>query len=157
MVPFELLFQITVLGGARDDSRQFYAQVVSELEGIVADYLSDPASTVADTLMATRRVYDLFQARVPTDESVQQIEVPQEQTEADEEDNAATERMKQRQAQQMPQRKDARELFNAWNDPSAEGEPDELVGAEAWSENESPEQVLTEGEVLTTTTSGTAS
>ena len=48
--------------------------------------------------------------------------------------------MKQRQAQQMPQRKDARELFNAWNDPSAEGEPDELVGAEAWSENESPEQ-----------------
>ena len=147
MVPFELLFQITVLGGARDDSRQFYTQVVSELEGIVADYLSDPASTVADTLMATRRVYDLFQARIPTDESVQQIEVPQEQTEADEEDNAATERMKQRQAQQMPQRKDARELFNAWNDPSAEGEPDELVGAEAWSENESPEQVLTEGEV----------
>ncbi|HEV8368078.1 MAG TPA: VWA domain-containing protein [Pyrinomonadaceae bacterium] len=147
MVPFELLFQVILLGGARDDSRQYYSQVVSELETIVADYLSDPNSTVADTLMATRRVYELFQARVPTDDSIQQVDVPNDQTDADDEDNAAAERLKQRHAQQMPQRKDARELFNAWNDPSAEGEPDELAGAEAWSESESPEQQLSEGEV----------
>ena len=147
MVPFELLFQVTLLGGACDDSRQYYSQVVSELETIVADYLSDPNSTVADTLMATRRVYELFQARVPTDDPLQQVEVPDDQTDADDEDNAAAERLKQRQAKQMPQRKDARELFNAWNDPSAEGEPDELAGAEAWSESESPEQQLSEGEV----------
>jgi hypothetical protein len=146
LVPFELLFQITVLGGARDDSRQYYSQVVSELEGIVNDYLTAHDSTVADTLMATHRVYDLFQTQVPTDDSVQQIDVPEEQTDEDD-SNSMAERLKQRQAQQMPQRKDARELFNAWNDPSAEGEPDELVGAEAWSENETPEQVLTEGEV----------
>jgi nitric oxide reductase NorD protein len=147
LVPFELLFQITLLGGARDDSRTYYSQVVSELETIVADYLSNAEASVADTLMATRRVYDLFQSVVPTDDSVQQIEVPDEQSEADDEDNAAAERLKQRQTQQMPQRKDARELFNAWNDPSAEGEPDELAGAEAWSESESAEQELTEGEV----------
>ena len=147
LVPFELLFQITVLGGARDDSKQYYGQVVSELEGIVSDYISTPESTVGDTLMATQRVYDLFQTRVPTDDSVQQIEVPQEQVDDNDESNEMAERMKQRQAQQTPQRKDARELFNAWNDPSAEGEPDDLVGAEAWSESESPEQVLTEGEV----------
>ena len=147
LVPFELLFQITLLGGARDDSRQFYGQVVSELEVIVADYISSPESTVADTLMATQRVYDLFQTRIPTDDSVQQIEVPQDQVEDDEQSNEMAERLKQRQAQQMPQRKDARELFNAWNDPSAEGDPDDLVGAEAWSESETPEQVLTEGEV----------
>jgi Nitric oxide reductase activation protein len=96
--------------------------------------------------MATRRVYDLFQSTIPTDDSVQQIEVPEDQTEADDQNNAA-ERLKQRQPQQLPQRKDARELFNAWNDPSAEGEPDELAGMEAWSENESPEQQLGEGEV----------
>jgi hypothetical protein len=96
--------------------------------------------------MATRRVYDLFQSAIPTDDSVQQIEVPEDQTEADDQNNAA-ERLKQRQPQQLPQRKDARELFNAWNDPSAEGEPDELAGMEAWSENESPEQQLGEGEV----------
>ena len=147
LVPFELLFQITLLGSARADSRQYYGQVVSELETVVADYLSKPESTVADTLMATRRVYDLFQSSVPTDDSVQQIDVPEDQAEADDEQNEFTDRLKQRQTQQMPQRKDARELFNAWNDPSAEGEPDDLVGSEAWSEGESVEQELSEGEV----------
>jgi nitric oxide reductase NorD protein len=47
----------------------------------------------------------------------------------------------------MPERRDARELFNAWNEPSPEGDPDELTGAESWSESESPEQTLSEGEV----------
>jgi nitric oxide reductase activation protein len=136
-----------MLGGARDDSRQFYSQVVTELETIVAEYLSNETASVADTLMATRRVYDLFQSVIPVDDSVQQVEVPEEQTDSENDENALSERLKQRQTQQMPQRKDARELFNAWNDPSAEGEPDELAGAEAWSEAETPEQVLTEGEV----------
>jgi len=147
LIPFELLFQITMLGGARDDSRQFYGQIVSELETIVAEYLSNQTASVADTLMATRRVYALFQSVIPVDDSVQQVEVPEEQTDSEDDDNALSEKLKQRQTQQMPQRRDARELFNAWNDPSAEGEPDELAGAEAWSESETPEQVLTEGEV----------
>ena len=146
LVPFELLFQVTMLGGARDDARTFYGQVVSELETIVSDYLSREHASVADTLMATSRVYDLFQSVVPVDDSVQQVEAPEDQTESDD-DSAATERLKQRQAQQMPQRRDARELFNAWNDPLAEGDPDDLAGAEAWSEAETPEQVLAEGEV----------
>jgi nitric oxide reductase NorD protein len=146
LVPFELLFQVTLLGGARDDARQYYAQIVSELETIVSDYLGNANATVADTLMATSRVYTLFQSVVPADDSIQQVEVPEEQTEKDDE-SASTERMKQQRAQSMPQRRDARELFNAWNDPSPEGEPDELAGAEAWSESETPEQVLVEGEV----------
>ena len=146
LLPFELLFQVTLLGGARDDARQYYAQIVSELETIVSDYLGTANSTVADTLMATSRVYTLFQSVVPADDSIQQVEVPEEQTEKDDE-QAATERLQQRQTQSMPQRRDARELFNAWNDPSPEGDPDELSGAEAWSESETPEQVLAEGEV----------
>jgi len=145
LVPFELLFQIALLGGAREDSRQFYSQIVSELETIVAEYLSTREATVADALMATNRVYRMFQA-VATDDSVQQIETPEDA--AENEDKAgATERLKQRQSQRMPQRRDARELFNAWNDPTAEGEPDDLAGAEAWSEAETPEQALSEGEV----------
>ena len=146
LVPFELLFQIAMLGGARDDARQLYGQVISEIETIVSDYLSDRNATVADTLMATTRVYELFKSVTPLDDSVQQVEAPEDQTEAEDE-SALTERMKQQQTQQMPQRRDARELFNAWNDPSPEGEPDELTGAEAWSEGESPEQMLAEGEV----------
>jgi nitric oxide reductase NorD protein len=147
LVPFELLFQITQLGGARDDSRQFYGQIVSELETIVAEYLSAPSATVADTLMATNRVYGLFQSVAPVDDSVQQVEAPEEESETDDENIAATATLKQQQTERMPQRRDARELFNAWNDPGADGEPDELAGAEAWSEAETPEQVLAEGEV----------
>src|SRR5215213_5448240 len=146
LVPFELLFQITMLGGARDDARQAYGQIVSELETIVGDYLSNADASVADTLMATSRVYDLFKSVTPLDDSVQQVEAPEDQTESDD-NSALSERMKQRQTQQTPRRRDARELFNAWNDPSQEDEPDELTGAEAWSEAETPEQVLVEGEV----------
>src|ERR1051325_2998937 len=144
LVPFELQFQITMLGGARDDARLAYGQIVSELETVVSEYLSREETTVADTLMATSRVYDLFQSVIPVDDSVQQVEAPEDETE---DDDSSAERMKQRDAQRMPERRDARELFNAWNDPSAEGEPDELAGADAWSEAESPEQVLAEGEV----------
>jgi nitric oxide reductase activation protein len=146
LVPFELLFQVTMLGGAREDARQFYSQIVSELETIVHEYLSVENATVADSLMATTRVYDLFKSAIPTDDSVQQVETPEDQADGDD-DSPLTERMKQQQTQQMPQRRDARELFNAWNETSPEGEPDELAGAEAWSEAETPEQVLAEGEV----------
>ena len=145
LVSFEILFQVTMLGGALDDARHAYGQIVSELETIVSDYLLREQTTVADTLMATTRVYDLFQSAIPVDDSVQQVEAPEDQTESD--DESATDRLKQRQGQTMPQRRDARELFNAWNDPSPEGDPDELTGAEAWSEAETPEQVLLEGEV----------
>ena len=145
LVPFELLFQITMLGGALEDARLAYSQIVSELEMVVGDYLVREQTTVADTLIATSRVYDLFQTVVPVDDSVQQVDAPEDQSES--EDDSAAEQMKQRQAQQMPERRDARELFNAWNDPSPEGDPDELTGAEAWSESETPEQMLAEGEV----------
>ncbi len=147
LVPFELLFQITLLGGALDDFRQAYAQIVSELEAIVGEYLSSSEATVADTLLATSRVYALFQSVTPADDSVQHMDVPQEQSESEDENMATTERLKQRQAERLPQRRDARELFNAWNDPSAESNPDELAGIEAWSEAETPEEVLAEGEV----------
>ena len=146
LVPFELLFQVTMLGGAREDARLAYGQVVSEIETIVSEYLSDGKATVADTLIATTRVYELFKSVTPTDDSVQQVEAPEDQTDG-KADSPVTERMKQQQTQQMPQRRDARELFNAWNDTSPEADPDELTGAEAWSEAETPEQVLAEGEV----------
>ena len=144
LVPFELLFQITLLGGARDDSRQFYGQIVSELETIVDSYLSNPLNTVADTLMATSRVYSLFQS-ISMEDAEQQIEVPDE---LDQEDESKTgeEMLAERDANRQPQRRDARELFNAWN-TEAEGEFDELEGSEAWTEGEAAEQDLEAGEV----------
>jgi nitric oxide reductase NorD protein len=144
LVPFELLFQITMLGGALDDARDFYRQIVSELETVVAEYLNDSNATVADTLMATSRVYDLFQS-ISLEDSEQQIEVPDEQDQEDA-SKPAEEMMAQRERDRQPQRRDARELFNAWN-TEAEGEFDELEGSESWSEGETPEHGLEEGEV----------
>ena len=144
LVPFELLFQITMLGGALDDAREFYRQVVSELETIVPEYLNDPSATVADTLMATSRIYELFQS-ISMEDSERQIEVPDEQQQEDA-SKLAEEMLAQSERDREPQRRDARELFNAWNS-EAEGEFDELDGSETWSEGETPEQGLEEGEV----------
>jgi hypothetical protein len=147
MVPFELLFQTALLGGATDDARQYYGQIVSELETVATEYLSSAAATVADSLMATSCVYSLFQSLAPNDDSIQEIETQEEPLESEEENAVATESFNRRTSQRNPQRRDARELFNAWNDPDGEGEPDELAGAEAWTEAEFPEQQIEEGEV----------
>ncbi|MEO7971557.1 MAG: VWA domain-containing protein [bacterium] len=144
LLPFELLFQTTLLGGATDDARQYYGQIVSELETITEQYLSPGKATVADSLMATSRAYSLFQSVTPAEESVQQLETEQEFSEDEDEEAESFQRIS---SQQNPQRRDARDLFNAWNDPNSEGEPDELAGAESWSEGEFPEQAIEEGEV----------
>ncbi len=144
LLPFELLFQTTLLGGATDDARQYYGQIVSELETITEQYLSPGAATVADSLTATRRAYSLFQSVTPAEESGQQLETEQEFSEDEDEQAESFQRIS---SQQYPQRRDARDLFNAWNDPNSEGEPDELAGAESWSEGEFPEQAIEEGEV----------
>ncbi len=147
LVPFELLFQTTLLGGAADDARQYYGQIVSELEIVAAQYFSSPSATVADSLMATSQVYSLFQSMAPADDSVKEIETQEEPSETEEENSIATESFNRRPSDRTPRRRDVRELFNAWNDPDGEGEPDELAGAEAWTEAELPEQMIEEGEV----------
>ncbi|HSS22632.1 MAG TPA: VWA domain-containing protein [Pyrinomonadaceae bacterium] len=146
LVPFELLFQTTLLGGATDNARQYYSQIVSELETLTAAYLTSSTATVADSLLATSRVYALFQSLAPHDEATQEVEIQEEPSESEEENAIATESF-QRGADRKPERRDARELFSAWNDPDKEGEPDELAGAEAWAEAELPEQSIEEGEV----------
>jgi hypothetical protein len=144
LVPFELLFQITLLGGALDDALEFYRQIVSELETVVAEYIFRPEATVADALLATSRVYSLFQS-ISKEDSEKQIEVPDELDQEDE-SRTAEQMPAERDANRQPQARDARELFNAWN-TEADGEFDELEGSEAWSEGESAEQDLEDGEV----------
>jgi nitric oxide reductase NorD protein len=147
LLPFELLFQTTLLGGASEDARQYYGQLVSEMESIASEYLLSSAATVADSLMATSRIYSLFQSMSPNDEAVKEIETQEEPAEDEQDDSFTTENFSRSPSQQRPQQRDARELFNAWNDPDGDGDPDELAGAEAWTEAELPEQVLEEGEV----------
>ncbi len=154
LVPFELLFQITMCGGALDDARSFYGQIVSELESIVADYLSAADASVADTLMATSRVYTLFQSVTP-----QAAEQQEQQTETQDEGGSGAESKFDNTNQSEPNDpdgqpnsdpppNDARELFNAWakSDSSEQDAADQLFGAERWTQTQSPEQDLEPGE-----------
>lgn len=177
-VPFELLFQITLCGGATDDAKQFYGQIVSEIETIVEQYFhhqgaekiengklkmnnkdSKPQlstfnsqfliSTVADSLMATSRVYTLFQNITP--EQMQEAEPDQQEEKGDYayEDNNSGEAVTEDQVkreEKPKQPEDVNDLFNAWNSLDDEGEPDDLQGAEAWTHNEMPEQALEPGD-----------
>ncbi|PYS99759.1 MAG: hypothetical protein DMF63_09640, partial [Acidobacteria bacterium] len=173
LVPFELLFQITMCGGATDDARQFYGQVVSEIEGVVEDYLyrdmvtgrrgdaeidadTSPRlrvsesprreqTTVADSLMATSRVYNLFQNISPEQNQEAESDTEEEKTEFAYEDKESGEAVTEDQVKREERPKDAqdiRDLFNAWNNLDDEGEPDDLQGSEAWSQHEMPEQSL---------------
>jgi hypothetical protein len=147
LLPFELLFQTTLLGGATDDARLYYGQIVSELETLTTEYLSNSSATVADSLLATSRFYSLFQSLTPNDDSIQEVEMQEEPADSEDENAIATDSFNRRPSERNPQRRDARELFNAWNDPDGDGEPDELAGPAAWTEGDSPEQVIEEGEV----------
>ncbi|MCA1620773.1 MAG: VWA domain-containing protein [Acidobacteria bacterium] len=154
LVPFELLFQITLCGGALEDARAVYGQAVSELESIVADYLTGPDATVADTLMATSRVYTLFQSVVP--EMTERDERAEENAGEDKEGGAQsnldspgeeTDEPSDEEQRRERRRRDARELFNAWAaSESSENGEETLTGAERWMSGESAEQTLEPGE-----------
>ncbi len=157
LVPFELLFQITLCGGATDDARAAYAQIVSELEGIVADYLTDANASVADTLMATSRVYALFQSISPDDSQHQQTSnedgLENDADESEGQDASAAnddENMRDgaAHAEKQTAPPDARELFNQWANASAnEFEMlDTFDAGERWTQTSAPEQPLEAGD-----------
>lgn len=148
-VPSELLFQITLCGGATEDARRFYAQVVSEIESTIDVYLNNQTATVADTLMATSRVYTLFQI-ITQEQQKQETEEKDENEDFDydtKETGEAAIEDKRKRDDKSKQMQDARDLFNAWNSLDEEGEPDDLQGAEAWSQHEIAEQPLESGDM----------
>jgi len=150
-VPFELLFQITLCGGATDDARQFYGQIVSEIETVIENYLAIKDATVADSLMATSRVYTLFQNITPEETQAENSEENDEKGEFAYEDKSAEESVLENQVkreQQPKKMQDIKDLFNAWNTlDDDDSEPDDLQGAESWTHNEMPEQALEAGDL----------
>ncbi|HRH42369.1 MAG TPA: hypothetical protein PKY82_12145, partial [Pyrinomonadaceae bacterium] len=148
-VPSELLFQITLCGGATDDARQFYGQIVSEIESVIDVYLNNKTATVADTLMATSRVYMLFQT-ITQDQQQQKSDEKEEKEEFDyDEKNSGESALenKKKRDDNAKSLQDAKDLFNAWNSLEEEGEPDDLQGAEACSQHDIAEQPLESGDL----------
>jgi hypothetical protein len=60
LLPFELLFQVAICGQATPEARRAYPTVVGELDRILAAYIFVKGATVADSLIATRHVYEFF-------------------------------------------------------------------------------------------------
>ncbi|HEU4388115.1 MAG TPA: VWA domain-containing protein, partial [Blastocatellia bacterium] len=60
LVPFELLFQISLCGGVTEEAMLYYPALSSELTGTMRRYVQRDDATVADSLMASRRIYSLF-------------------------------------------------------------------------------------------------
>jgi nitric oxide reductase NorD protein len=143
----ELLFQITLCGGATDDARQFYGQVVSEIETVVDSYLSAGTATVADTLIATSRIYSLFQNTAATEKQADESDEKSEHEKRDKNSpDSSAESNEKREDQPSKKAKDVRDLFSAWNSLDDEGEPDDLQGSETWLHSEIPEQPLESGD-----------
>lgn len=146
-VPFELLFQITLCGGATDDARQFYGQIVSEIEGVIDNYLKLENATVADSLMAASRVYNLFQNISTEDTQQQETDETDQEKKYSFEKNAAESAADDVSREEKPKSaQDLRDLFSAWNSLDEDGEPDDISGAETWSSREVPEQALEAGD-----------
>lgn len=147
-VPSELLFQITMCGGATDDARRFYGQVVSEIETVIESYLTGENTTVADSIIATSRVYSLFQNVSSEDRQTSEPEEESEKgdrAEVDEHGEATTDSQIRQEVTETAQ--DIRDLFNAWNAiEDDEGDHRDLQSQENWSFNEMPEQPLEEGD-----------
>ncbi len=63
LLPFELLFQIAVCGRPTEEARRSYPTVVREIERVLSDYIFREGATVAESLMATLRIYQFFVER----------------------------------------------------------------------------------------------
>lgn len=60
LLPFELLFQIAVCGRPTEEARRSYPTIVREIEQVLCDYIFREDATVAESLMATLRIYQFF-------------------------------------------------------------------------------------------------
>ena len=85
LVPFELLFQSRCWAARVKIRASLMGRSFPSWKRSSANIFLREQTTVADTLMATSRVYDLFQTVMPVDDSVQQVEAPEDQTESDDE------------------------------------------------------------------------
>ncbi|OYT72265.1 MAG: hypothetical protein CFK52_05445 [Chloracidobacterium sp. CP2_5A] len=57
----EALFQIALCGGVDAAARQTLPGIIASLEHITSAHLDSPAAELADTLLATRRIYELIE------------------------------------------------------------------------------------------------
>ena len=146
LLPFELLFQIAICGGPTDDARRSWPTVVREIEQILSNYILREDATVAESLMATLRIYQFFveqpsQADAHSEESGESGEGGD--TKGDESSLADSDAERSGQRRQVEVRDDP---FSLWNSgQQQEINPDYDIFNRT-SGPESPEQDLDKGD-----------
>ena len=141
---YELLFQITLCGGVIDETaRRAYSYVIGEFETIVSEYLRRDEADVADTLVATSRIYKLLQQQNEQEQAEQEKE-EQEQESEDEPDTG--EDSAQQQEQRRTEQQRAPEVFSQWSQTSDETLPTDSELLNELMNAESGEQELQEGD-----------
>ena len=139
-VPFELLFQITLCGGAVDDSRKFYGQVVSEIESVIDSYLHNKTATVADTLIATSRIYTLFQ-NISLDSQAQESQEIEDEKGVQLREKFGRASPKSNSERQRQQRRRTRAICQRGNICRGRGDRTTCKARKTWTHNEIPEQL----------------
>ncbi len=142
---YELLFQITLCGGVIDDTAQrAYSQFILELEAIVAEYLRRDLAGVADTLLATKRVYELIgQARNQQD-AQKDAEADEEKDDEEDDNEGDGDNQEQQSATQQQQRPP--NVFNQWSQLTEDIVPSDSELLNELMNAESSEQDLQEGD-----------
>jgi hypothetical protein len=141
---YEILFQITVCGGVSDETaRRAYSQVINEFERIVSEYLRRDEATVADTLVATFRVYELLNRRQQQQDAESEAEQDEQDSDKDQNDSQDGNNDQQQTQSRMQRRP---ELFNQWAQNVEETLPTDSDLLNELMNAESSEQELQEGD-----------
>ncbi|MCI0388822.1 MAG: VWA domain-containing protein [Acidobacteria bacterium] len=141
---YEMLYQITLCGGVIDETaRRAYTEVIFQFERIIAEYLRHDDATVADTLIATFRVYELLNQRRNQQESESESNQEERESEKDQQDNQSGDNEEQQQPAQQQRRPD---LFNQWSQQIEEALPTDSDLLNELMNAESSEQELQEGD-----------
>ncbi len=141
---YEMLFQITLCGGVIDEAaRRAYAGVILDFELIVAEYIRRDGATVADTLVATHRVYQLLDGQRSRKESDDQSEDDRDDTNQEQPDDRDGKSEQQQTSSQTRKRSD---LFDQWSQAVEETTPTDTELLNELMNAETSEQALQDGD-----------
>ena len=88
MLLFELLFQIALCGGASDEARLHFGRIITRLEETIESHINSPTASVADTVVATLRVYQMLDKQ-PDQEDAKEGSSNQQDEQAGETDDSS--------------------------------------------------------------------
>lgn len=148
VVVFEMLFQEAILGGISTLAKEFHPHIAQVIETTFDQYINPEHSTVADTLMATLKLYNLLESLDEHEELEMESEKNIENNSDSAESDAGSESADtNNQPDQRAQAKALSEPFSYWS-PSLEPivNPADEILASLSTELEMPEQGLEPGD-----------